>query len=195
MKSVAAARALCLCGFLSAAGCAYGAPFSLNVPTSGERGKLITASLGDSRVTQLEGADIWFTFDPAVFSYLGATVGSATTDFSLLDGKPTPDGHGLMQVLISLSTVAVVDGIAGSLVDVSLLINQNANLGSSTLHFRADPSSDYFFSPTSGSLTVTPAQGVTVPEPVSSMLLGIGMLALLACGRSKRNTPDASHWP
>ncbi len=182
MKSVAAARTLLLCAVLSAAGSAYAAPFSVSAPASGERGKPITASLFDSRVTQLEGAVIRFTFDSAVFSYLGATVGSATTGFFLIDGNPAPDGNGLMHVPISLATVPVVDGIAGSLVDVSLLINQSANLGPSTLYFEAD-APDYLVPRTPGSLTVMPAQPVPVPEPVSSMLLGVGMFGLFAFRR------------
>jgi hypothetical protein len=178
MKPGAKVRALCLCGLLSAAIPAQAMPFSvINVPTSGERGTAFTSALFDGDVDQLEAADILLTFDSDVFSYVGAAVGSATSGFSLLAGVPMSAGGSLLQVGMSLATSgAPVDGVAGSLVDVSFLIKPNAPLGVSELLFESLLFSDYDIPRTAGQLTVTP--GSVVPEPASTLLFGLAGLVL-----------------
>ncbi|HRD90433.1 MAG TPA: hypothetical protein PK752_19585 [Accumulibacter sp.] len=178
MKPGATVRALSLCALLSAAVPAYPTPFSVvNTPTSGERGTAFTSVLFDADVEMLEAADILLTFDSDFFDYLGSTVGSATSGFSLLAGNPLSVGGSLLQLEISLATAgAPVEGIAGSLVDVSFLIKPNAPLGDSVLVFQSLPLSDYDIPMTSGTMTVT--QAVAVPEPDSSLLVGLAMLAL-----------------
>ncbi|EXI89956.1 MAG: hypothetical protein AW11_01138 [Candidatus Accumulibacter regalis] len=184
MKTDAIIRTLWLFAFVSAAIPADATPFSVvTTPTSAEQGKPIHISLFDSSVASLEAADFWLVFDSNVFSDFSAATGSATTGFSLVAGTPVAAGGSLVEVAVSLATFgAPVDGLAGSLVDVSFLIKPNAALGDSELYFEAKPFSDYAIPSTSGWVTVMAAQ---VPEPVSAMLLGIGMLALATVFRRR----------
>jgi len=176
MKMAASARALSACALVSAAIPALAAPFSIiGTPTSGQRGQPITVSLFDSGVSNLEAADFWLTFDSAVFGNFSAAVGSATSGFSLAAGSPVSAGGSLLQVDFSLATPgAPVDGVGGSLVDVEFSIAPGAPLGASELVFESSLFSDYVIPRTSGSVTVT----VAVPEPGSSMLFGMALMAL-----------------
>lgn len=185
MKLGTTVRALSLCAaFLSGAVPAHALPFSVSVPATGARGTTITSSLLDGGVSGLEAADILVTFDSKVFSGLTAAPGSATSGFSVVAGTPESAGGSLLRVWISLATGgAAVDGVSGSLVDVSFLIRPDAPLVSSDILFVSDRDSDYVIPARSGSVTVTLAPPGEVPEPVSSMLVGMGMLALVASRR------------
>lgn len=186
--------ALYLATVLSAAGPAHAIPFSVSVPTSGEQGTLITASLFDGGVTDLEAADLLLAFDPDVFTYTGAVVGTATSGFSLIAGTPVPVAGGGFQVDLSLATSgAPVAGVAGSLVEVTFLIKQNAPLGISRLVFASQALSDYEVPEETGSVTVTRAQA-PVPEPVSSALVGLGVFAL-GWRRQSRWARTREQWP
>jgi hypothetical protein len=176
MKTSAAARALGACAFLLAAIPVGAAPFSIvSTPTSAER---ITISLFDSAVDELEAADFWLTFDSAVFSYLNAFPGSATSGFSLAVGSPMPAGGRLLQVDFSLASIGLpVDGVSGTLVDVEFLIKPDAPLGKSALVFgeKSTPPSDYAIPITAGTVNVT---GASAPEPGSSLLVGMALMTL-----------------
>lgn len=186
MNPAAAARALCLCGLLLATVSAQATPFSIvSTPMSGERGSTFTSALFDDGVDNLEAADIRFTFDSDVFSYLGVTVGSATGGFFLLAGMPLDVGGSLRQVEISLATGGdPVDGLAGSLVDVSFMIKATAPLGDSELVFESRLLSDYVIPRTTGQVSVLPGEGV--PEPGSVFLVGLAMLAMAGLRRAAR---------
>jgi len=184
MKKDAIIRTFFLFAFASAAISADATPFSVvTTPTSAEQGKTIHVSLFDSRVASLEAADFRLVFDSNVFSDFSAATGSATTGFSLLAGTPVAADGSMVEVAVSLATFgAPVNGLAGSLVDVRLLIKPNAALGDSEFYFEAKPFSDYAIPSTSGWVTVMAAQA---PEPASAMLLGIGMLALVTVFRRR----------
>jgi len=178
MKICASARALAMCVFVLVAIPAGAAPFSIiSTPTSGERGGTITISLFDSGVSNLEAADFWLTFDSAVFSDFSASPGSATSGFSLAAGNPVSAGGSLLQVDLSLAINLglPVDGVAGTLVDVDFLIKPDAPLADSELVFEAKPFSDYAIPRTAGRVNV---MGGSVPEPISSMLVGMALLTL-----------------
>ena len=186
MKLGATVRALSVCAaLLSGALPAHALPFSVSVPATGARGTTITSSLLDGGVSGLEAADILVTFDSKVFSGLTAAPGSATrSGFSVVAGTPESAGGSLLRVWISLATGgAAVDGVSGSLVDVSFLIRPDAPLVSSDILFVSDADSDYAIPERSGSVTVTLAPPSEVAQPVSSMLVGMGMLALAAFRR------------
>lgn len=185
MKLGATVRALSVCAaLLSGALPAHALPFSVSVPATGARGATITSSLLDGGVSGLEAADIWVTFDSKVFSGLTAAPGSATKGFSVVAGTPESAGGSLLRAWISLATGdAAVDGVSGSLVDVSFLIRPDAPLVSSDILFVSDADSDYAIPARSGSVTVTLAPPSEVAEPVSSMLVGMGILALAAFRR------------
>jgi hypothetical protein len=189
-----AARVLSLGMVLSAAHSAWAMPFSVGAPVSAEQGASISASLVDDGVAQLEAADILLTFDSAVFTYLGAAVGSVTSGFSLVAGSPVSVGGTLLQVELSLATSgAAVDGVSGSLVDLSFLIKSNAPLGFSEFVFAGKPLSDYDIPITSGGITVTQAPTQSAPEPVSTALVGVGILALAAGRRRPTRTVTPRH--
>ena len=178
MKPLLSVPALYLAMVLSAAVPAYALPFSVGTPTSGERGTLITASLFDGGVTDLEAADLLLVFDSDVFTYAGAAVGSATSGFSLIAGTPVSVAGSRFQVELSMATSgAPVAGLAGSLVEVTFLIKQDAPLGLSRLVFASQALSDYEVAEETGGVTVTQAQA-PLPEPASSMLVGLGVFAL-----------------
>lgn len=178
MKPLLSVPALYLAMVLSAAVPAYALPFSVGTPTSGERGTLITASLFDGGVTDLEAADLLLVFDSDVFTYAGAAVGSATSGFSLIAGTPVSVAGSRFQVELSMATSgAPVAGLAGSLVEVTFLIKQDAPLGLSRLVFASQALSDYEVPEETGGVTVTQAQA-PLPEPASSMLVGLGVFAL-----------------
>lgn len=189
-----AARVLSLGMVLAAAHSAWAMPFSVGAPVSAEQGASISASLVDDGVAQLEAADILLTFDSAVFTYLGAAVGSVTSGFSLVAGSPVSVGGTLLQVELSLATSgAAVDGVSGSLVDLSFLIKSNAPLGFSEFVFAGKPLSDYDIPITSGGITVTQAPTQSAPEPVSTALVGVGILALAAGRRRPTRTVTPRH--
>ena len=178
MKPSAVVRTLSLCVVLSAAVPAYATPFETRItPTSSKPGTTITASLFDYGVTDLEGADILLTFDPDIFSYSGSALGSATTSSFILTANLVSDG----QLKISLITgdPFPLSGVSGSLVDVSLLIQRYALPGHFNLVFET-ASTDYDIPATRGTVTLQPGP---VPEPASTMLVGMGMLALVGFRR------------
>lgn len=179
MKRGLVARALCLGVLFSAAVPAWALPFSLGAPATGKQGSLISASLFDGGVTQLEAADFLLTFDSAVFAFSGAATGSATSGFFLVAGSPVSIGGSLVQVEFSLATGgSPVDGTSGSLLEVDFLIKQKAPLGLSELVFASTPFSDYDIARTVGGVIVTQAQ--QVPEPGSLWILGVSALLLAA---------------
>ncbi len=170
-------RALSLCVLLSGLAPAYAA-FSLIAPTTvtqGEKG--ITVSLFDSLIDGLEAANLLFTYDTAVFEHVSPDLGSATGDFFLSWNETLPGS-----VEISLAAGLVLSGGSGSLVDILLDVRDDAPLGLSIsppdipgLMFQST-STDYSVPETSGNVTVMPAGAI--PEPVTSVLLAMGMCAL-----------------
>lgn len=181
------ACAFCLGMALSAALPVYASPFSVGLPASGERGTSITASLLDGGVTQLEAADLLLTFDADVFSFSAATTGSATSGFSMLAGQPVFLKDTLWQVELSLATAgAAVDGVSGALIEVGFMIRQNAPLGPSAVLFASKAVSDYMVPEQVGWITVTQGSIQPAPEPTSSTLVGIGLLALAGWSRRLR---------
>lgn len=195
MKPGVNACTLCLGMALSAALPASASPFSVGLPASAEQGTSITASLLDGGVTELEAADLLLTFDSKVFSFLGATTGSATSGFSLVPGDPVPLSNSLWQVEFSLATGGTaVDGISGALIEVGFMIRSGKSvpLGPSAIFFasktdsdgKADP--DYLVPEQVGWINVTQGALQPVPEPISSTLVGMGLLALSGWSRRLR---------
>ena len=177
-------RALSLGVLLSGLAPAYAA-FSVIAPTTvtqGEKG--IKVSLFDSLIDGLEAADLQFTYNTAVFHHVSPGLGSATGDFFLSWNETLPGS-----IDISLAAGFVLSGGSGSLVDILLDVRGKAPLGLSIsppgipgLMFQAT-SLDYRVPDTWGNVTVTPASTGEVPEPASSLLVGMGMFALLAFRR------------
>ncbi len=186
MKVNATLRTLSLCALLAAVP-AYATPFSVAAPTTAERGETVTVSLlFDGSASDLEGALFGLTFDSSVFRYLSPQLEAAewVGSSSLYVGKLglSPLGDSLRKVDFSWAT-ALGPADNGPLVGVRFLIEPKAPFGPSSLVFESLPRSDYEILPTIGTVTVTPGQTGTVPEPASSMLLGVGMVALLASRR------------
>lgn len=187
MKPGVNACTFCLGMALSAALPAHASPFSVVLPASAERGTLITASLLDGGVTQLEAADLVLTFDADVFSFSAATTGSATSGFSLLAGQPVFLQDSLWQVELSLATAGVaVDGISGALIETGFMIRQSAPLGASAILFASNGASDYVVPEQVGWINVTQGSIQPVPEPTSSTLVAMGLLALVGWSRRLR---------
>lgn len=178
-------RALSLGVLLSGLAPAYAA-FSVIAPTTVTQGeKEITVSLFDSLIDGLEAADLRFTYNPAVFQHVSPGLGRATGGFFLSWKEALPGS-----VDISLAAGFVLSGGSGSLVDILLDVRGDAPLGLSIsppgipgLMFWS--TSDDYRVPhdTWGNVTVTPASTGEVPEPASSLLVGMGMFALLAFRR------------
>ncbi len=162
------------------------AAFSVIAPTTVTQGeKEITVSLFDSLIDGLEAADLRFTYNPAVFQHVSPGLGRATGGFFLSWKEALPGS-----VDISLAAGFVLSGGSGSLVDILLDVRGDAPLGLSIsppgipgLMFWS--TSDDYRVPhdTWGNVTVTPASTGEVPEPASSLLVGMGMFALLAFRR------------
>jgi hypothetical protein len=185
MKPATTVRAFLTCVVVAAAIPAHALPFSVvSTPASGERGTAFTVALIDGNVTDLEATDFRLTFDANVLSYASATVGSATGSFSLVAGIPVSAGGSLMQLDFSLAAnLGPVNGIAGSLVDVSFLINPVAPSGDTELAFEARPLSDYAIPRSLGMFTVSPGQPGVLPEPASGVLVVMGLFVLAAFRR------------
>lgn len=190
MKLGTTVRAFLTCVVAAALPSSHAGPFSVvSTPASGERGTGVTVALVDDNVTDLEAADFQLTFDASVLNYSSATVGFVTSSFSLLPGIQVSTGGSLMRLDFSLAAnFGPVNGTAGSLVDVSFLINPAAPFGDTELAFEARPLSDYAIPRTLGTFTVIPGPPGVLPEPVSGMLVGIGMVSLAALRRRRRRT-------
>lgn len=186
MKVNVTLRTLSLCAVLATVP-AYATPFSVAAPKTAERGETVTVSLlFDGSASDLEGALFGLTFDSSVFRYLSPQietaewVGSSSLQVGKLEDSPL--GGSLRKVDFSWAT-ALGPAENGPLVGVKLLIEPKAPFGPSRLVFESLPGSDYEILPTSGTVTVTPGQAGAAPEPASSMLLGVAMVAVLASRR------------
>ncbi|MCM8594072.1 cohesin domain-containing protein [Accumulibacter sp.] len=147
------------------------AALSIDAPASAAQGtRAMTVSLFESDTQGLIAADLLFRFDPAAFSYVGTTLGTATGGFSLVANK-TAAG----EVAISLASGDGSPVPSGTLVDVELDIGDNAGVFGLSFEAILDEQGAEVVT---HSLTVVPAG--EIPEPRGSWLFAAAALALLA---------------